>query len=142
MSPIARPVASSQARRNARSAHAFDGISAPKDSLSPRPSRISKRQLAVIADDLTPRDAEILSFVAAVRLATGAQLTRRFFGAVNDEGRAARRALGRLSDWRILDRLPRRVGGIRAGSTSFVYCVGVTGARLLAARGQHVRRLG
>lgn len=105
-------------------------------------SRISKRQLESIARDLAPLDEEILSFVAGVRLATGGQLTRRFFTSQGDGGRAARRALHRLTEWRVLERLPRRVGGIRAGSESFVYCVGVSGARLLAARDERVRRLG
>ena len=142
MSPVARPVASTRLERSARTFGAFDGLSAANDSPSPRPSRISQRLLAEIGRDLTPLDQEILDFVAAVRLATGGQLTRRFFGDRPADGRSARRVFYRLTQWRVLDRLPRRVGGIRAGSASFVYGVGVAGARLLAVRDQHVRRLG
>jgi hypothetical protein len=49
--------------------------------------------------------------------------------------RAGRRALKRLADWRVLDPLPRRIGGRRTGSDGLIYRVGRAGTRLLAARG-------
>ena len=70
-------------------------------------------------------DWTLLSFVSSVRLATGKQLGRRFWSAAREgdsaEARAARRALARLARWRVLDPLPRRVGGKRpgAGQSSF-----------------------
>jgi len=46
--------------------------------------------------------------------------------------RQARRALSRLTAWRILDRQPRLIGGRRAGSRGYLYGLGPAGARLLA----------
>lgn len=84
-------------------------------------------------------------FVSAARLASGGQLARRFW-AVPRAGdsaaaRAARRALKRLAAWRVLDPLPRRIGGQRGGSAGLVYGVGVAGAKLLARTGFQARRL-
>lgn len=45
--------------------------------------------------------------------------------------RICRRVLARLTRERVLQRLARRVGGVRAGSASYVYAVGPVGARLL-----------
>lgn len=74
------------------------------------------------------------------RLATGDQLTRSYF--LRSDERGARRLLNRLTEWRVLDRLPRRVGGVRSGSQGFIYCLGPAGYRLLKARGLTLRRLG
>ena len=48
--------------------------------------------------------------------------------------RICRRVLARLTDERLLARLQRRVGGVRAGSASFVYALGPIGRRLLDER--------
>lgn len=111
----------------------------PKDSLLARPSRISSRQLDRIASDLTDSDRLLLDFVSGVRLASGHQLRRRFFA--ERDGRAVRRVLLRLSEWRVLERMPRRVGGVRSGSDGYLYAVGVAGARLRAREGSRLRRL-
>jgi hypothetical protein len=47
-----------------------------------------------------------------------------------------------LERWRIIDRLPRRHGGVRGGSSSIVYYLGPAGRRLLARRGFEARRTG
>lgn len=46
--------------------------------------------------------------------------------------RACRRTLVRLHELGLLDRLQRRVGGVRAGSASFVYALTAAGSRLLS----------
>jgi hypothetical protein len=89
----------------------------------------------------------VLGFVATVRLATGTQLVRHFWAAGGDDlaahARIGRRALKRLAEWRVLDRLPDRGrGGLRGGSDTYIYAVGRSGARLLARRGLVQRRLG
>jgi hypothetical protein len=137
--PVARPVASSPRPQHPCSQVPFEPVTTPKDSLLARPSRISSRQLDQIASDLTDSDQLLLRFVAEVRLASGHQLRRRFFE--GRDGRAVRRVLLRLVDWRVLERLPRRVGGVRSGSDGFLYVVGVAGARVLARGGQRLRRL-
>jgi Replication-relaxation len=42
----------------------------------------------------------------------------------------------------VIDRLPRRVGGVRGGSSSIVYGLGPAGVRLLVRSGHQVHRLG
>lgn len=93
---------------------------------------------------MTDTDWLVLGFVSSSRLASGSQLIRRYW-LTSERGdaraRAGRRALKRLTDWRVLDALPRRVGGERAGSSGMVYTVGIAGAKLLARRGQQANRL-
>jgi hypothetical protein len=61
-----------------------------------------------------------------------------------DPGRArtGREVLRRLTEWRVLARLPRQIGGVRAGSDGHVYVVGTAGRKLLGRRGVHLRRSG
>jgi hypothetical protein len=117
----------------------------PKDCLSQSSFfRISSAHLDRIASDLTSLDRAVLRLVARTRLCSGAQLERLFWHEGNpaSSARNARRSLGQLVAWRILDRLPRSVGGRRAGSRGYVYSVGPSGARLLAREnGVRVRRL-
>lgn len=137
--PVARPVASSRDLQRARTGPTYEPVTTPKDSLFARPSRISSRQLDLIASDLTDTDQLLVQFVAAQRIASGHQLRRCFFA--SSDGRAVRRVLLRLIEWRVLDRLPRRVGGIRSGSDGYLYILGTAGARLLARDGRRLRRL-
>jgi Replication-relaxation len=93
---------------------------------------------------MTDTDWLVLGFVSSSRLVSGSQLIRRYW-LTSERGdaraRAGRRALKRLADWRVLDALPRRVGGERAGSSGMVYTVGVAGTKLLARRGEPANRL-
>jgi hypothetical protein len=136
--PVARPLALSNASGIRWTGPASPAVAAPNVSPPARPLRISTSRLEAIRRELTERDLQVLQFVADWRLATGAQLRRRFFaGNVHPPqtaARRARRALALLVEDRILERLPRRVGGLRAGSESFVYAVGRSGERLLATR--------
>jgi hypothetical protein len=121
--------------------------SVAKDCAFARPSRITAGELQRIADRLTEQDIQALSFVASSRLVSGKQLVRGVWMADRDtepsRARIARRAIKRLSDWRVLDPLPgRTVGGLHGGSDTIVYGVGAAGTRLLAIRGQHQARLG
>lgn len=120
-------------------------ISPPNDPAWSRANYVTTERLYWIAGEMDERDWTVLSFLSATRLASGRQLARRYWGAAREgdsaEARAARRTLKRLADWRVLDRLPRRVGGRRAGSAGMVYGVGVAGVKLLAQRGFQPRRL-
>jgi hypothetical protein len=87
----------------------------------------------------------VIRFLSEVRLATGHQLARRLWAATSPtdpRARTARRALARLEGWRVFERLGRRLGGVRGGSTSIVYGLGPAGRRLLIASGFVPRRLG
>lgn len=146
-SPTASPTASSTVCDLSRDGGGSAPLSAAKDCVPARPSRITTDRLQQIADRLSEQDWQALSFVAASRLVSGKQLVRGVWMADRDtqpsQARIARRAIKRLSDWRVIDALPgRTVGGLHGGSDTIVYGVGAAGARLLAIRGQHQSRLG
>lgn len=142
MSPLARPVALSGPLGSARIWAASGPVRAAEDSFrSSGLPRASSARLERIAFELTPLDREVLLFVQSLRLVTGNQLQRRFWPGDASEARAARRALARLAEWRVLDRLSRRRGGVRAGSEGFVYLVGPVGHRLLGRLGFTDRKL-
>lgn len=138
---VARTIASSSAPQKAWTPGASCGLRA---ATPPASSRISARQLDSILTNLSDYDQAIISFLADVRLATGVQLARRLWSSrkpTDAKAYAARRTLRRLEDWRVIDRLGRRMGGVRAGSASIVYCLGPAGRRLLARQGDEKNRL-
>jgi hypothetical protein len=95
------------------------------------------------AEQLVERDLTVLRYVSELRFMTGAQLTRLCFTAAPDQAanaRAARRALLRLVRLGALARLPRPVGGVRAGSAGFVYYLGPGGQSLAAERDWQPKR--
>lgn len=145
MCPLAGPLASSSQARKAASSAECSEIRTPKLSSSKDSfSRISSTRLDLIASMLTPTEHAVLELIERTRLCSGAQLERLYWyeGNPASRSRQARRVLSQLVDWRVLDRLPRQVGGRRAGSRGFVYCLGPSGTRLLAReRGQRPRRL-
>ena len=78
-----------------------------------------------------------------LRFVSGAQLTRLHFSDGQDpavNARAARRALLRLTHLDVLARLPRSVGGVRAGSAGFVYYLGLGGQQLATEHGWQPER--
>jgi len=77
---------------------------------------------------LSDRDWLVISTLARVRVATGHQLARLHFTDVS--ARQARSSLAGLVSRRLLARLPRLVGGVRAGSAGYVYVLDVAGQRL------------
>src|ERR1041385_710078 len=102
MSPVAGPLALSQAPWNPGNGGHFGEIRTPNHSSSPS-SRISSARLASIASHLTPTDHAVLDVVARTRLCSGAQLERLFWsqGEPGSRARKARRSLRRLTGWRI-----------------------------------------
>ncbi len=106
--------------------------------------RISSHQLARLAAEMTDRDREIVAVLARVKLASGDQLRRALWPESSPaDRRAARRTLERLTRWRVLARLERRVGGLGRGSSSWTYALDVAGQRLgdqAGARRPHLPR--
>lgn len=138
MRPVARPTALSDASGSTRTRAIPVPITNETDSPTGASSRLSATRLEGIARNLTDGDWAVMHFLADVRLASGHQIARRLWSAATPsepKARAARRALGRLERWRIIDRQARRVGGVRGGSTSVVFGLGRSGQRLLATRG-------
>lgn len=95
--------------------------------------RLRAGEVQVVDQGLTERDRAILRTFEVVQLLTGNQLERLHFSDNADRSRERRRrdVLGRLVAARALERLPRRVGGVRAGSGGFVFGLGAVGERLL-----------
>jgi hypothetical protein len=94
--------------------------------------------LMQLRSQLTACDDAVLEAVARLRFVSGGQLQRLCFVDAADpaaNARTARRVLLRLNELSVLDRLERRVGGVRAGSAGFVYCLAPWGQRLAMDRG-------
>lgn len=143
--PVGRPIALPRPVQSARTGRSFPAITAAKEEpASPGSSRISRQRLARLDEALLPRDRELLAFVAEVKLASGRHLARLFFPEAltsQSAARSARRVLRRMTDLRLLEPLPRRVGGVRSGSDGLVFATGVVGRRLLALDGANVKRV-
>jgi hypothetical protein len=136
--PVAQPVGSEATRRKAALDTGSRRFSPPKDLVSARSTYITTEWVFLVGREMTERDWQVLNFVGDCRLASGAQLVRLYWQTADREAsaaRAGRRALKRLSDWRVLDPMPRRIGSRRSGSDGLAYGVGRLGARLLAQRG-------
>jgi hypothetical protein len=143
MSPLAGPLASSSTPQSPSTGAASGAEVSMKD---PRPvGRVSARLVAETAERLSARDRELLALLARFRVMSGAHLRELFWpeGTPATRARLARRGLARLAELAVLERLPRRVGGVRAGSSGLVFAPGRVGQRLLqqpAAGSQRVRR--
>ncbi len=83
---------------------------------------------------LTDREADIIRTLTSVRVATALQLEALHYADVTT--RRARASLASMVERRIVARLPRVVGGVRAGSAGYVYGLDVAGARLAALIGR------
>jgi hypothetical protein len=86
---------------------------------------------------LSQRDWSVIERVSGLHFTSGDQLARLCF---DGDRKAARRTLLRLTRLRVLDRLPRVVGGVRSGSAGFVYHLGLGGQRLAMAKGWQPER--
>ena len=104
--------------------------------MSPR-ARVTEAYVADLVHDLTPRELALARDLDRLRLASVKQLERLHFTADSAKANAtqARRTLARLTDLRVVVRLQRRVGGVRAGSHGSVYALDVAGQRLASACG-------
>ncbi len=107
--------------------------------------RKGRRQLAQLAAETTLRDRDVLADVARWRLLSTRQIERLHFAGGDQaatalsRARSCRRSLERLVRERLLVRLERRIGGVRAGSASFIYSIGPVGQRLIGQPGPRRR---
>ena len=96
--------------------------------------RIGRSKLEQIAREISDRDIEILKSTRDYRYLTTDQLRRLYFrDSISDIAalRSANRILAKLKGLDLLRPLTRRIGGVRAGSASFIWALSSTGARLL-----------
>src|ERR1700722_16618538 len=101
---------------------------------------ISARGVAQLRERLSERDVAILCQVAELRLMSARQIQAIHFPDSEHENelaatRARQRALARLVSERLLIRLARRIGGVRAGSAGFGLGPGGSGGRRLLCGG-------
>ena len=100
--------------------------------------RSTARHLVKLSSLLSDSDVVVLTSIGGLRLATTGQIERLHFAdhATPAAGaRAARRTLARLHALRLVARLDRRVGGVRAGSSGFVWSLAPAGQRLVTKAG-------
>ncbi len=107
-------------------------------------SQLRPEGLSILRDQLSGRSIAIVSQIADLKLMTGQHVKLIHFPASDHDSaasaaRAARRCLEMLARERLLVRLQRRVGGARAGSSSYIYVLGPVGHRLLELRGPRPR---
>jgi len=96
--------------------------------------RISKKQLLEIDSRLGERDRQLLGAVQQYRYLMTGQIQRLLFtDAANPSAalRAASRNLKKLNEFGLISSLSRRIGGVRAGSGSFIWYITHAGERLL-----------
>jgi len=100
-------------------------------------SRITTARVRSIEELLGPRDLDLVDALKRVRVATTKQLERLVFfdGPPLSNARRCQRTLERLTSWRVVTRLDRRIGGTRAGSAEFVYSLDTLGQRVVGIAG-------
>jgi hypothetical protein len=99
--------------------------------------RTGSKGLRLLDNDLSDRDLAIIGQVAELRLMSTRQIEAVHFSIENHRSalsasRTCRRVLAGLTEDRLFVRLDRRVGGIRAGSSGFIYGLGPVGHRVMA----------
>jgi hypothetical protein len=97
------------------------------------PAPVGSLAFARIVAGLSERDRAIVGSVASLRYVTARQVETLHFADHSTSystARSCRRVLGRLTERRVLDRLDRRIGGVRAGSAGYIYRLGPIGERL------------
>lgn len=97
------------------------------------PARVRLSHVDWVDNRLSDRDWAILASVDRLRVVVGIQLERLHFAELSDRSRARerRRVLRRLSDWRVIVPLERRIGGVRAGSDGLIFALDSTGQHLM-----------
>jgi hypothetical protein len=105
---------------------------------------LGPRGLDQLRSELSGRDLAIVGQVAELRLMSARQIRTIHFPLIEHDNemaatRACQRVVVRLVKDRLLVRLERRIGGVRAGSASAVLGLGPIGQRVLALDGPRRR---
>lgn len=97
-------------------------------------SRLSRQQLAAINNRLSERDNSILKSISKYRYLTTKQIYQLHFSGSASQlaaHRATNRTLIKLKGLELITSLTRRIGGVRAGSSSYIWALEPRGYRLL-----------
>ncbi len=92
--------------------------------------RVTTRSVDQLRDRLSPTDWAVMETLDRIDTASARQL-RRLHWPDRTQARTARRRLSQLTEMRVISRLDRRIGGVRAGSDGHIYRLDVAGKRLL-----------
>jgi len=100
--------------------------------------RLSAQALSELALTLSERDRRVLELAYELRLVCARHVEGLIFtdGSPLTQARRTRLALARLTNLGVLARLERRIGGVRAGSSGYVYRLSYAGRRLLGLRSE------
>ena len=93
---------------------------------------VTTARVRQLAAQLPERERLVLGSLHQLRILTSLQLERLHFTDVTR--RQARAVLAAMVERRLIARLPRQVGGVRAGSAGYVYVLDVAGQRLSSVR--------
>lgn len=111
-------------------------------STTSTPGRVGRRQLSQIADQLDTIDRQLLALLAVYRHATTTQLAQiaNITGRWTTDRSALRQTTRRLGHRHLglVEHLQRRIGGVRAGFTGYIWHLREPGWRLAAP--QHATR--
>ena len=94
--------------------------------------RLTPARIWQLSYDLHERDLAVVTLLVNLRVASVRQLERACFPG---QPRTARRVLSELAQRRIVVRLQRTIGGVRAGSAGHVYALDVVGQHLAGLGG-------
>ncbi|WP_326560042.1 replication-relaxation family protein [Micromonospora sp. NBC_01796] len=113
-----------------------NGVVAPT-TVEPLPARPRSPRARLLRERLSDRDLAVLQSLAMLRLLNGDQVQRLHVaeGSPATKARRARTLLQRLAELKLVVRLGRRVGGVRAGSAGYVYGLSGHGQAVLATDG-------
>lgn len=100
------------------------------------PRYIGAAYLDELRERLSARDWAIMESLARVRCLSGGQLERLHFATLSERTQGPRRrtVLARLTRWRVVATLERRIGGVRGGSSGLIFTLDTAGQRLLDHR--------
>lgn len=98
---------------------------------------LTARRLADLERTLAPRERAIIETLDRLRVATTEQIKRLHFADLTPQSasRETPRLLARLAERRVVVKLDRQVGGVRAGSRAAVWALDLAGQRLASACG-------
>ena len=116
-----------------------DSVSFATPTVEPNPARPTAARAASLRARLSDRDLSVLHSLYVLRLMTGAQIQRLHMagGSPGTQARRTRTLLQRLADMKLIVRLGRQVGGVRAGSSGYVIGLSGHGQAVLGVDGLH-----
>lgn len=115
-----------------KEAYCFSADILPTGAEPPR--NLGKNQLAELLDKLSDRDFEILISLKYAKYLLTRQIKRLHFSESPKPQvgmRSTTRNMFKLKEYGLVKTFERRIGGIRAGSASYIWCLTEPGQRLL-----------